>query len=197
MNEYQYTRADFENPSFFFVLEDILKDYIGCPLFYDSYIKSFGLKGDEKILDFGCGGGTAAKCILNFLNINGHLTCIDTSSFLMKRAEKRLKKYPNVECKLGDIRDLGIPDHSFDIIAIIHVMHDIEPAHRQAISNELSRILKNDGSLFIREPIKKSHGMAPEEIQALFSVAGLYEMEYTRNKSEYRGKFIWNEKTGQ
>jgi ubiquinone/menaquinone biosynthesis C-methylase UbiE len=194
MSDYKYNQVDFDNPSFFFVLEDTLKDYIGCPLFYNAYIKSFGLKGDEKILDFGCGGGTGAKCILKFLNTDGHVTCIDTSSFLMKRAEKRLKRYSNVECKLGDIRNLKIPDQSFDVIAIIHVMHDIEPAQRQAVANEISRTLKYDGSLFIREPIKKSHGMASEEIQNLFSVAGLSEVKYTRNKSEYRGKFISNEK---
>jgi len=147
MSEYKYTRVDFDNPSFLFVLEDILKNFLGCLLLYNPYIKSFELRGDEHILDFGCGGGTDSKCILDFLNENGYLTCIDTSGYWVKKAEKRLSKYSNVECKLGDIR----------------------------------------------EPIRKSHSIAINEIQTLLSVAGLREAEYEETKSEYRGKFIWNE----
>ena len=193
MNDYKYTQVDFDNPSFLFVLEDMLKGLLGCRLLYKPYIKSFGLKGDENILDFGCGGGTGSKCILNFLNENGYLTCIDTSSYWMRRAEKRLSKYPNVGCKLGDIRELHIPDCSYDVITIMHVIHDIEPVKRQDTVNALSQKLKKNGSLFIREPIKRSHGMAVEEIQTLLANANLLETVQQQNESEYKGKFIKNE----
>lgn len=189
MNNYEFKQRDFEKPSFLFILEDMLKSFLGGPLFYNAYIKSFGLNGDEKVLDFGCGGGTGSQCLIKFLNENGHLTCVDASSFWMKKAERRLRKYPNVECKTGDIRKLDIPDSSFDVISIIHVIHDIEPAERQDTVNALSRKLKTGGSLFIREPIKKSHGMPIEEIQTLLSNAGLKGTEHKENKSEYTGKF--------
>jgi len=141
------------------------------------------------VLDFGCGGGTGSKCLIKFLNENGHLTCVDTSSFWIEKANRRLKKYPNVECKLGDIRKLNVPDSSFDVISTIHTIHDIEPAERQDTVNALSRKLKKGGTLFIREPIKKSHGMPVEEIRTLLSNAGLKEAEHKENKSEYTGKF--------
>jgi len=141
------------------------------------------------VLDFGCGGGTGSKCLIKFLNENGHLTCVDISSYWMKKANRRLKKYSNAECQLGDIRKLNIPDSSFDVISVIHVIHDIAPAERQDIVSALSRKLKKDGTLFIREPIRKSHGMPVEEIRTLLSSAGLREIENTGSKSEYKGKF--------
>ena len=53
----------------------------------------------------------------------------------------------------------------------------------------LSQKLKEGGLLFIREPIKKSHGMPVEEIRALLSDAGLNELEHKETKSEYIGKY--------
>ncbi|HDP98858.1 MAG TPA: hypothetical protein ENN22_06710 [bacterium] len=79
MSEHHFKHVDFENPSFLFVLEDMVKNLIGGKLFYNSYFKTFSLKGNEKVLDFGCGGGTGAKCLLTFLNEDGHLTCVDAS----------------------------------------------------------------------------------------------------------------------
>jgi len=193
ISDYNFTQVDFDNPSFLFVVEDILKDYLGCLLLYNRYIRSFGIRGNENILDFGCGGGTGSKCLSKHMNENGHLTCIDTSNYWIKRAEKKMNKYTNVECLLGDIRELNIPDSSYDVITIMHVVHDIEPANRQNTINVLSQKLKRNGSLFIWEPIKKSHGMAVSEIQLLFKNANLKEVENRQNKSAYKGKFIKNE----
>ena len=188
MDEYKFKQVDFDNPSFLFVLEDRLKDLIGEPLLYKPYFSTFGLKGDESVLDFGCGGGVGSRCLSKFLNGQGHLTCVDISSFWIEKAAERLKKHPNAECKSGDIRELDIPEAAFDIISIFHVIHDIAPAERQSIVNTLSRKLKANGALFIREPVKKSHGMPVEEIRMLLSNASLKEIEFKETKSEYRGK---------
>jgi 2-polyprenyl-3-methyl-5-hydroxy-6-metoxy-1,4-benzoquinol methylase len=98
-----------------------------------------------------------------------------------------------VECKLGDVRDLSIPDHSFDVLTIMHVLHDIEPAKREETVKILAQKLKKEGSLFIREPIKKSHGIAMEEINTLMNRADLWELKHEENKAEYKGQFIKNE----
>jgi ubiquinone/menaquinone biosynthesis C-methylase UbiE len=193
MSEYKYRQVDFDHPSFLFTLEDVLKEVMGCLVFYNPYIKTFGLKGSENILDFGCGGGTGSKCLLKYLNAKGHVTCIDTSKYWMEKTKKRLSKYPNVECKLGDIRDLPIPDYSFDVITVIHVMHDIDRSNRQSTVNILSKKLNKEGSLFIREPTKKSHGMAVKEIRTMMTNADLWEVEHEEKKSEYKGRFIKNQ----
>ena len=189
MTDYKYKKFDFDNPSFGFVLEDKLKNILGGPLLYNPYYRSFNLKGHEKVLDFGCGGGTGSKCLIKLLNGNGHLTCIDVSSYWIKVANKRLKKFSNVDCKHGDIRKLNIPNSSFDVITIIHVIHDIEPSERQSTITALGKSLKKGGVIFIREPIRKSHGMPVKEIRSLLSSAGLREAEHEIRKSEYIGKF--------
>jgi len=189
MSAYKFEERDFEHPSALFVIEDMLKGLIGGPLLYYPYFKTFGLKGDEKVLDFGCGGGAGSRCLLKFLNQNGRLTCVDTSNFWVDKARKRLSGYSNVECLAGDIWELDIPDSTFDVISVIHVIHDIPPVERRDTVKALSRKLKAGGAIFVREPTKKSHGMPVEEILALFSEARLQETERKETKSEYTGRF--------
>jgi len=189
MSDYKFKKYDFEKSSFLFIFEDILKSFLGGPLLYNPYIKSFRIKGNERILDFGCGGGIGSRCIAKKLSKDGFLTCVDTSNFWMKKAEKRLRKYNDVEFKTGDITKLDIPDSSYDIVSIVHVIHDIEPELRQDTVNSLAAKLKEDGKLFIIEPTKTSHGMPLEEIRTLMSNAGLVEINNSIKKSSYRGEF--------
>ena len=189
MNDYNFEQPDFEHPSVLFILEDKLKGLLGGPLLYNAYFKTFGLKGNERVLDCGCGGGAGSRCLVDLLGKGGHLTCVDVSSYWIAKARKRLDKYSNAECKSGNIRELDIPDSSFDVISAIHVIHDIAPAERQDIVKTLSQKLKAGGLLFIREPVKKSHGMPVEEIRTLLSGVGLNEIEHKVAKSEYMGKY--------
>lgn len=45
------------------------------------------------------------------------------------------------------------------------------------------------GMIFMRELIKKSHGIPVTEIRTLFTNAGLREAEHKETKSEYKGRF--------
>jgi ubiquinone/menaquinone biosynthesis C-methylase UbiE len=189
VTDYTFKQVDFEHPSFLFSLEDKLKGLIGGPLLYDSYYRSFGLKGDERVLEFGCGGGAGSRRLAGLLNSDGHLTCIDISNYWISRAVKRLKRFSNVDCHAGDIRKLDLKDSWFDIITIFHVIHDIAPAERQDIVKVLSRKLKTGGMVYIREPVKISHGMPVDEIRALLSAVSLQEIQYEQTKAEYTGKY--------
>ena len=191
MTEYPFKQPDFEHPSFLFRLEDKLKDLLGG-FFYKPFIKDFGMKGHENALDFGCGGGVESRFVLKSLWDGGRLTCVDLSDYWIRRAKKRLEKYPNAVCLQGDIRQLDIPDNSFNLIFTIHVIHDIAPADRQSTVNALAQKLKAGCPFFIWEPTKISHGMAVEEIRELLSKAGLHESSFTQTKSAYKGKFIKN-----
>ena len=190
MKEYKYTQIDFEKPSKMFVFEDVLKNYLGGLILYNKYYRTFGLTGNEKVLDFGCGGGVGSKVLTKLLGETGSLTCVDLSGYWVKKAEKRLLNYPEVKVRQGDIREMDIPDSSFDVITMYHVMHDIVPGIRQETANRLATLLKSEGRLFIREPIKLSHGMPVEEIRSLFIIAGLNEFQFTVDKSCYSGLYV-------
>ena len=150
MIERKFKEINYENPSTLFVLEDKLKGLAGGPLLYNPYFKTFGLKGNEKVLDFGCGGGVGSRCLANLLNAGGSLTCVDVSNYWIEKACRRLKKYPNVECRAGDIRRLDIPDRSFDVISIFHIIHDIAPEERRETIMTLCQKLKENGTIFQR-----------------------------------------------
>jgi len=92
------------------------------------------------------------------------------------------------ECKSGHIRELQIPDSSFDVISVIHAIHDIAPEDGQDIVKTLSLTLKAGGFFFIREPAKRSHGLPAEQIRSLLSGAGLGEIAHEESKSEYTAK---------
>jgi ubiquinone/menaquinone biosynthesis C-methylase UbiE len=189
MGDYEYKKVDFEHPSFLFILEDKLKGLLGGPLLYNSYFKSYSLRGNEKVLDFRCGGGSGSICLAKLLNGSGTLTCVDASNYWIDKAKSRLRRYSNVKCLAGDIRKLDIPESHFDVISIIHVIHDIAPEERQSITDRLAKLLNKDGKIFIREPIKKSHGMPAQEIVSLFTNSGLTKIQAAASKSEYRGIF--------
>jgi ubiquinone/menaquinone biosynthesis C-methylase UbiE len=188
MSEYKFTQVDFDHPSALFVLEDRLKAFLGGPLLYNPYYRTFRLRGDENVLDFGCGGGAGSRCLANLLKSGGRLFCIDISGYWITVAEKRLAKYANVECRAGDIRTMEIADASFDVISALHVIHDIDPQERQETVNALARVLRPGGYFFLREPVKESHGIAPEELGSLLNNAGLHGREYKVTKSEYIGE---------
>jgi ubiquinone/menaquinone biosynthesis C-methylase UbiE len=181
--------SGYDHPSTLFTLGEMLKGLFRGPFKYRPYFKTLGLKGNEKVLDFGCGGGIGSRSLLKFLNQQGHLTCVDASNFWIDKARKRLKKYSNVECLVGDIRELDIADSAFDIILILNVIHHIPPVDRQDTVKTLSRKLKEDGTIFVREPTKKSHGTPIDEILALFSEAGLKETAHKEVEWKYRGSF--------
>jgi ubiquinone/menaquinone biosynthesis C-methylase UbiE len=114
---------------------------------------------------------------------------VDVSKYWIDKARHRLRRYGNAKCLVGDIRELDIPESRFDVISIIHVIHDIAPTERQSVTDRLASLLDRNGKLFIREPIKESHGMPVSEIVTLLTNSGLSETQANVSKSEYRGIF--------
>lgn len=187
MKKYDPRKTDFEKPSVMFVIEDTLKGLFGNRL-YNSYFQSQGgFEGHERVLDFGCGSGVSTKLIARQLTQGGMVTGLDTSSYFIKKAQKRLKRYTTAQTLQGDIQEIKIPESSFDLISIIHVIHDIVEEKRQSMVKALARVLKPEGKLWILEPIKESHGIPVDEIRSLMVNAGLRELKATIKKSSYRG----------
>ncbi|MBN2552097.1 MAG: class I SAM-dependent methyltransferase, partial [Spirochaetales bacterium] len=122
---------DFDNPSALFRFEDGLKALIGGPLYYGPFFRSMGgFRGDEEVLDFGCGGGVSTRSIAAGLDRGGHVTGVDVSSYFTGRAKQRLRGCANARVLRGEITELGLPAETFDLVSIIHVIHDIPRARR-------------------------------------------------------------------
>jgi ubiquinone/menaquinone biosynthesis C-methylase UbiE len=181
---------DFNNPSALFRLEDRLKGLIGGPLYYAPYYRSRGgFRGDEQVLDFGCGGGVSTRSIAAELTGGGSVTGVDSSSFFTERARKRIARYPCARILHGEITALDLPGQSFDLISIIHVIHDIARDRRSPTVQTLGTLLRPRGRLWIWEPTRRSHGMPVEEIRGLMEEAGLWEVSAEIQGSAFKGIF--------
>ena len=182
---------DFEDPPRLFLFEDRLKSVLGGPLFFNRILaKQGGFRGDERVLDFGCGGGVSTRCIAKRLTRGGEVVGVDTSSVMIGRAQPRLRKYPNADAVRGELRSLDIDDASFDVAVAIFVIHDIPRGKREETVAAIADKLKPGGALWVVEPTKASHGIPVDELRTLMESAGLYEISAEAGKSSYRGKFV-------
>lgn len=127
-------------------------------------------------MDYGSGSGRIARHIARrLLTGGGHLTCVDISPVWMDTARKRLKLYPNVDFKLGDIATLDIEDGAYDAVVIHFVLHHIDKNVRVEKVSFLSHKLKEGGRLFISEPAREQHGVSAGEIRRVMTAAGFHE----------------------
>jgi len=167
---------DPEQPSLIRIIEEEIIDYlIRSHFFHPKYVSTLGLKGNERILEFGCGGGAMSIAIAHSIQLGGHLTCIDISEYWIKKAQQRLKNYGMIEFRTGDITKMDIPENYYDAVIIHFVLHDVDPSMRIDIMNALAKSLRPEGTLYIREPSKPSHGIPLLEIQNLMRDVGLRE----------------------
>ena len=142
---------------------------------YKAYVDRLGLQGNEKVLDFGSGSGNPARFIAPILlRDGGTLTCVDVSRTWLDIARGRLRCYPNVEFKLGDIASLDLPAGAYDVVFVHFVLHDIGAAERPRIVQHLARVLNGTGGLHIREPLRF---ITAEEIRRLMEQSSLREVQ--------------------
>lgn len=119
---------------------------------YKKFADRLPLKGDEQVLDFGCGMGTVAYYTSGKL-VNGHLTCLDISSRWLDACRKTLKKYENITYVLSDASGLG--RDCFNVVYCHFVLHDIEKEELIMVIPQLVNSLKPNGVLCFREPLSE------------------------------------------
>jgi 2-polyprenyl-3-methyl-5-hydroxy-6-metoxy-1,4-benzoquinol methylase len=156
--------------------------------YYRNFVHSIELKGDEKVLDFGCGPGAASKFIaLKLEKGGGELTCFDISEKWIERAKKNLSRFSNVKFYVEDIRTWDEKKNYYDTV-IVHIMlHDIPQKERPEVIKALTQKMEEGARLIIREPTKEGHGIRPEEIRELMEMSHLTETESEIAKHSFLG----------
>ena len=154
-------------------LEVVLTVAIGTLLgsAYRGSVERLGLRGDERVLDFGSGAGTPARLIAERLP-RGHLTCLDVSRRWLDVARRRLGVFANVDYQLGEIQDLGLADGSYEVVFVHFTLHEIPTAARPEAVAQLARVLSPAGRLLLREPLRF---IGQDEIRDLMARSGLVE----------------------
>jgi len=130
---------------------------------------ALALRGNEKVLDVGCGGGLLLNEAARRLP-KGKATGIDiwaphsgggNYALLMKNA-KAEGVADQIEFKQADVRNLPFEDESFDAIvssgALHHISHEM-PDHEKAIQ-EMLRVLKPGGRIVLWDTTHMVKGYA-------------------------------------
>ena len=123
-------------------------------------LQGFDLKGDESLLDIGCGRGAVLLMAAQFLP-RGKAVGVDVwsktdqsgNAELVTRRNAELEGVAErVELHTGDMRQLPFADDSFDIAVSSLAIHNIFGAGERARAiKEAARVLKKGGKLAIAD----------------------------------------------
>ncbi|MFB3429430.1 MAG: ArsR/SmtB family transcription factor [Phycisphaerales bacterium] len=110
------------------------------------------LPPDWIVADLGCGTGNAAELLSRHVD---RVIAIDQSEPMLEAARLRLSGCGNVECRVGDLSDLPLPDRSVDATTCVLVLHHIaDPG--EAI-REMARVLKPGGTALVLDMLEHTH----------------------------------------
>jgi 2-polyprenyl-3-methyl-5-hydroxy-6-metoxy-1,4-benzoquinol methylase len=115
---------------------------------------SYHLLGDiqnKTVLDYGCGAGENS---LLLAARGARVTGIDISPQLIEIAKRRLELNGfSAQFHVTSGYDTGLPDNSVDVIFCMAILHHMDLALAR---REILRLLKADGFLIVREPVRDS-----------------------------------------
>lgn len=155
---------------------------------YGSYVKSLGLTGRERVLDFGAGSGNPAAYLAPILEKGGgELVCLDVSARWQDVCRKRLQGHRNVRFLLGEIGSLGLADASFDVVFSHFALHELPAAAQPATVRHFARILRPGGKAHLREPIQFIDAAA---VRQMLAAAGLRETSSRTVRIRSQGE-VW------
>jgi trans-aconitate 2-methyltransferase len=114
-----------------------------------SFFNHYPFRGNETVLDIGCGDGRIANFIADQLPL-GHVTAIDNSPTMIELAQQKVKK-TNVKFSLMDAQRISLP-HKFDIIISTFCFHWI--LDKLSALRIIRNHLKADGKLLFIIPLQ-------------------------------------------
>jgi ubiquinone/menaquinone biosynthesis C-methylase UbiE len=141
----------FENPSRFFLWGYKIANIFHGRKYYGKIVEELNLLGNESVLEFGSGMGFLATRLARELDKGGHLTCIDISEAMINQTKKRVRRFDHVKVIQGDLRNVKIPEESFDYIISTWVIHHITPDALEETIDKLYSLLKPNGKILIIE----------------------------------------------
>lgn len=111
-------------------------------------LKDQGENGSFSLLDVGCGDG-AIECYLQKILPQCIATGIDISEQSILAATD--KNIPQTNFLLFNGKEIPFADNCFDVVFIAAVLHHIEFSLHQKLINEMYRVLKPGGRLYLFE----------------------------------------------
>ena len=104
------------------------------------------------VLDI-CAGTCSNSILIAENKPNTMVTALDLSADMLKIAKKKIHQrgIKNIELVIADASNSGLPAHSFDIIIVSLVLHEINENLQSTILQEVKRLLSPNGKVIIIE----------------------------------------------
>jgi len=188
------TRTSFDKTAMLynFVEKHIWEDYSSACDIINEYLT---LEPEEKIIDVGGGTGLIAK-VLRSKKQNDDIMVIDLSHSMLQKV-----KDPTLSVAQGDVTAFPLKDETFTLAILVNTLHHIYETKQQVALQEVFRILKKQGKIFVIEIwhlsnlfikiekifVGKTHHLTPDKMQLAIQDAGFHEIKvFFPKKYPYR-----------
>ena len=147
-----------------------------------SHVQALGGLLDDRWVagDLGCGTGQLAAALAPFV---ARVIAVDRSGEMLQAAKRRLRGYPNVDVRRGELETLPIEDGTLDVATLMLVLH--HAATPAAVLADAVRVLRPGGRLIVTDMLAHDReeyrqqmghvwlGFTEEQVHRLFAAAGL------------------------
>ncbi len=110
------------------------------------------LKEGETVLDLGSGAGFDCYLAMKEVGDSRKVIGVDMLVEMIEKARRDLKKYKNIEFRLGEIENLPLADNSVDCIISNCVIN--LSTNKDRVFKECMRVLKPNGRICVSDIIK-------------------------------------------
>ena len=112
-------------------------------------ISDMNIEPKDRILDMGAGTGKNACLMRRYLSDKGFILGLDIGEVMLKKFEKKCRKYKNIQVSNQRIEESLPYKGDFDKTFISFVIHGFEQDNRIKIINNAYNALKPGGKFFI------------------------------------------------
>ncbi|MFC2072158.1 class I SAM-dependent methyltransferase [Chloroflexota bacterium] len=112
------------------------------------------IQGEQTFLDYGCGTGDFTIPAARIVGASGKIYALDCFPRQLEIVEEKSRKegLTNIETILSDSKT-GLPNECIDVIWMCDVFHEVR--ERQAVLEELHRVLRGEGVLAIYDGMRE------------------------------------------